>query len=129
MNDDYRILHGFGDQRIPSFVLRDGKAVLNSQDTIMKRFNLGQVRATPAALDAIHDSGQTPSFFLDRHSACDWGEVGKDDAALNDQALANGDRLLSAYRTLKGVKLWVITEAVGDDGKREATTILESSEY
>ena len=31
---------------------------------------------------------------------------------LNDQALMDGDRLLSAYATLKGgKKLWVITEA------------------
>ena len=95
----------------------------------MKTFELGQIRATPAALDAIHDSGQTAAFFLDRHSACDWGEVGKDDAALNDQALANGERLVSAYRTLKGVRLWVITEAKDDDGNREATTILLPENY
>ncbi len=123
------ILHGYGDQRIPAFILQNGKAVFNSKDTTMKRFDLGQVRATPAALDAIHDSGQSPAFFLDRHAAGDWGEVGTDDAALNDQALVNGDRLLSAYRTLKGVRLWVITEAVGDGGNRECSTILLPSEY
>ena len=33
-------------------------------------------------------------------------------------------RLLSAYKTLKGVKLWIITEAEDDDGHRAATTIL-----
>lgn len=123
MNDDYILLHGHGDQRIPKFVLRDGK------DTTMKKFDLGQIRATPAALDAIHDSGQTAAFFLDKHAAGDWGEVSKDDAALNDQALVNGERLVSAYRTLKGVRLWVITEAVGDDGKRECSTILLPDQY
>ena len=129
MNEGYRILHGFGDRRIPTFILRNGKAVFNSKVTAMKRFELGQIVATTAALDAIHDSGQTPAFFLDRHAAGDWGEVGQGDAALNDAALVNGERLVSAYRTLKGVKLWVITEAVGDDGNRECSTILLPSEY
>ncbi len=32
---------------------------------------------------------------------------------------ADGDRILSAYRTLKGVKLWVITEA-----DRSSTVVL-----
>ena len=95
----------------------------------MSKFDLGQIVATPGALEAIHDSGQTPAFFLDKHSAGDWGEVGKDDAALNDEALITGERLLSAYRTLKGVRLWVITEAKDDAGKREATTILKPEEY
>ena len=93
------------------------------------KFQLGQIVATPAALDAIHDSGQTPAFFLNRHAAGDWGDVDQGDAALNDQALVNGERLVSAYRTLKGVRLWVITEAVGDDGKRECSTILLPNEY
>jgi hypothetical protein len=30
---------------------------------------------------------------------------------------------------LRGVKLWVITEAAGDDGHRAATTILPPDEY
>ena len=48
---------------------------------------------------------------------------------MNDEALLHGDRLLSAYRTLKGVKLWVITEAADDNGQRAATTILLPGEY
>jgi hypothetical protein len=123
------ILHGYGDQRIPEFILRDGKAVFNSKDTTLGIFPLGKIVATPAALDAIHDSGQDPFYFLDRHSHGDWGEVSKDDAALNDQALANGDRLLSAYRTLKGVRLLVITADTDDDGEPQGTTLLLESEY
>jgi hypothetical protein len=96
---------------------------------IVSKFPLGQVVATPAALEAIQDSGQTPSFFLDKHSAGDWGEVCKGDAALNNQALATGERLLSAYRTLKGVRIWIITEAADDEGQRAASTILLPEEY
>ena len=95
----------------------------------MSIFPLGRIVATPAALEAIEDSGQTPAFFLDKHAAGDWGEVGKGDAALNDEALVSGERLLSAYKTLRGQTIWIITEAVGDDGQREATSIILSEEY
>ena len=47
-----------------------------------------------------------------------------EDRLLNDQALIDGSRLLSAYKTLKGTKLWVITEA-----DRSSTCILTPSEY
>ena len=33
----------------------------------MNKFDLGQIVATPAALEAIEDAGQTPAFFLNRH--------------------------------------------------------------
>jgi hypothetical protein len=95
----------------------------------MSKFQLGEIVATPAALKAIEEAGQTPAFFFAKHAAADWGDVCKGDAALNDQALVNGERLLSAYRTLKNERIWIITEAVGDDGKRAATTILLPDEY
>ena len=95
----------------------------------MTKFELGQIIATPAVLKAIEASGQEPSFFLDRHIQGDWGWVDDDDKQANDEALVDGGRLLSAYRTLKGTKLWIITEATDDDGNRAATTILLPDEY
>ena len=95
----------------------------------MPRFPLGQVVATPGALDALQESGQTPAFFLSKHSQGDWGEVCPSDAQLNDQALVDGSRLLSAYRTPRGERLWIITEAADDQGHRLATTILKPEEY
>ena len=47
----------------------------------------------------------------------------------NDQSLVDGSRILSAYRTLKNERLWIITEAADDQGHRAATTILKPSEY
>lgn len=88
------------------------------------QFPLGQVVATPGALEALQESGQTPAFFLDKHATKDWGEVCPEDARLNDQALVDGGRLLSAYRTLKGERLWIITEA-----DRSSTCCLLPSEY
>lgn len=95
----------------------------------MNKFPLGHIVATPGALKALEEAGQTPDFFLDRHIQGDWGEVCDEDKQLNDQALVDGGRVLSAYRTLRNVRIWVITEATDDNGKRAATTILLPSEY
>ncbi len=95
----------------------------------MKKFTLGQTVATPAALKAIQEAGQTPDFFLDKHIQGDWGEVDDYDKRANDAALVDGSRLLSAYRTLKDVKLWVITEATDDEGQRASTCLLLPQEY
>jgi hypothetical protein len=93
------------------------------------KFSLGQVVATPGALEAMQASGQTPDFFLGQHVSGNWGIVDEEDWALNDQALKDGSRLLSAYRTLRGVKLYVITEAADDNGQRAVTTLLLPEEY
>lgn len=87
-------------------------------------FHLGKLLVTPGALAALQRSGQTPLAFLMRHAAGDWGEVDADDWHANDQSLKDGTRLLSAYRTSQGEKLWLITEA-----DRSATTMLLPGEY
>jgi hypothetical protein len=88
------------------------------------RYCLGRLVATPGALEALAQSGQSPAFFLERHLRGDWGEVDAEDWSLNDQAVVDGSRLLSAYRTLLGKRLWIITEA-----DRSLTTILTPEEY
>ena len=93
------------------------------------RFSLGKVLATPGALEALEESDQAPSYFLDRHVRGDWGDVNHEDWELNDHALQDGSRILSAYRTFKGTKIWIISEAKDDDGKRAATTLLLPEEY
>jgi len=94
------------------------------------RFDLGKtIVATPDALDALRDSGQSPGDFLSRHAMGDWGEVDAEDWQLNDQALIDGSRILSAYTTLKGVRIWIITEVAGDEGRRSVSTILLPENY
>ncbi len=88
------------------------------------KFPLGQLVGTPGALRALQEAGQSPAFFLDKHVSGDWGEVCAEDKRLNDEALVSGERLLSAYRTIRGVKLWIITEA-----DRSSTCILRPEEY
>jgi hypothetical protein len=87
-------------------------------------FSLGQVVATPGALEALAASGQSPADFLRRHVVGDWGDVCSEDAKLNDDALNIGERLLSSYRTKQGVKIWAITEA-----DRSSTCLLLPEEY
>ncbi len=93
------------------------------------KFELGQVVATPGALEALAKAGQTPHELLRRHVSGDWGDVCPEDAALNDEALKDGSRLLSAYVLKTSEKLWVITEAATDDGHRLSSCILRPDEY
>ena len=93
------------------------------------KFDLGQMVATPGALEALASAGQEPLYFLERHARGDWGEVDAEDWSLNDEALRDGSRILSAYRTLQGEKLWIVTEAEGDDGQRGSTCLLLPDEY
>ena len=48
----------------------------------------------------------------------------EEDQQANEDALLQGERLLSVYRTSKDVKLWVITEA-----DRSSTCVLLPDEY
>jgi hypothetical protein len=98
--------------------------------TSRSKFYPGQIVVTPGALQAIRASGQSPEVFLAAHLEGYWGgDLSEEDRLLNEEALTDGSRLLSAYRTLRGVRLWIITEAVGDDGRRYSTTIMCPNEY
>lgn len=87
-------------------------------------FALGKIVATPGALDALLQAGQTPEQFLLLHQLGDWGIVDEVDKKENDFSVQEGLRILSAYRLATEVKIWVITES-----DRSVTTILLPSEY
>ena len=96
----------------------------------MPKFPLGRTMMTRGVQDVLNDptdprlTTQLLLSLFDRHQAGDWGEVSQGDRALNDSALQDGDRLLSAYILPNGVKVWVITE-----WDRSVTTILLPDEY
>ena len=102
--------------------------------TSQKKFKLGQLVATPAALEAIKNANQSLMDFIRPHIAGEWGNLCDEDKKLNDKAIANEHtagtendlrgRVLSAYQTRKGVKIWIITEA-----DRSITTILLPEDY
>jgi hypothetical protein len=84
-------------------------------------FPLGQVVITAnasAKLDPL-----TFHRALCRHGAGDWGHLDAEDVQLNEDALKDGDRLLSAYRA-GNKRFWIITEA-----DRSVTTILMPEDY
>lgn len=88
------------------------------------RFRLGRLLITPGAQQALDAAGENPFTFLLRHVSGDWGDVDEEDKRSNEQAVAEGRRILSGYRTGQGERIWVITEA-----DRSATTILLPEEY
>lgn len=87
-------------------------------------FPLGQVMSTPGALAALRQHHCLPHSLLLRHLSGDWGQVALEEAARNDQALVNDERLLSSYEIAAGVVVWVITE-----WDRSVTTLLLPVEY
>jgi hypothetical protein len=97
--------------------------------TFAPKFQLGQIVATPGAIAACRPERLT--ICLHRHSRGDWGNVCAEDKALNDLALVEGERVLSAYaidesKPAKGYGencLWIITER-----DRSVTTFLLPNE-
>lgn len=86
------------------------------------KFRAGKIVATPNALDKVPED--EIALALGRHLRGDWGDLCEADRLANEQALTDRMRLLSVYRTRKGVKFYLITEA-----DRSATTILLPCDY
>lgn len=93
------------------------------------KFELGQVVATPGCLDALRKAGQTVREIVSRHLLLEQDVLCNDDHRVNEVSLADGSRILSAFRLKTGVKVWVLTEAVGDNGRRASTCLLLPEEY
>ena len=87
-------------------------------------FALGNVVATPGALDLLDRAATNAAELLQRHQSGDWGNVPPDDAEENLHAIQYGGRLLSSYKLNGNEKLWIITEA-----DRSVTTLLLPQEY
>ena len=94
-----------------------------------KEIQHGSDRRYPCRVGSHQSWGQSPACFLSRHVAQDWGDLDEEDKQLNDQAVQDGSRILSAYHTSDDTKLWIITEAEDGSGQRAATTILLPQEY
>jgi len=99
-------------------VEHDSKSTGNPQP----KFALGGIVISANASSQIGHAEATKG--LARHSVGDWGEVGSDDRQANEDALAEGSRLLSVYRTEEGTKFWIITE-----WDRSYTTVLLPEDY
>ncbi len=90
-----------------------------------RRFELGQVVATPGALELLGVANISPSSLIARHESGDWGVVPEEDARENERSLKYGFRILSSYPLgEKGERVWIITEH-----NRSSTCLLLPSEY
>ncbi len=104
----------------------------NALFVINPAFETGQIVATRGVCDFAAENQEFVRFIqksLSRHVKSDWGDVDDEDKQTNDQALKQGDRLLSAYNDNRFPKhgvatIWIITEA-----DRSATNILFPDEY
>jgi len=93
-------------------------------------FPLGHLVATPGAAAVL--SPWQCRLYLERHQFGDWGCVCPEDAQINDEAVRDGYRILSAYPIDPALPckghgencLWIITEA-----DRSVTTFLLPEEY
>jgi len=92
------------------------------------KFGLGQVVSTLQALRFCRKHRIDISNLLMRHSAGDWGDVSTADKGANDAAVLDGSRILSLYSFPAG-RVWVLTEAIGEDGARALTCIMLPSDY
>jgi hypothetical protein len=88
------------------------------------KFQLGKIAATPGAIESLRESGQDGTEFVRRHVQGDFGKLDEYDVQVNLEAIRDGGRVFSAYTTLNGRDIWVITEA-----DRSVTTLLLPDEY
>lgn len=87
-------------------------------------FPLGQIVATPGALELLDRTETNAATLLDRHQSGDWGDLDPEDIEANTDAIVSGRRLFSSYHLSPNDKLWIITEA-----DRSVTTLLLPEEY
>lgn len=92
-------------------------------------FDPGACVATPAAVNAIESAGMDATAILDRHVSGDWGDLDEHDAEANESALQCGARILSYFKLPTGQGIYIVTDAKGDDGCRQTTTVMLREEY
>jgi hypothetical protein len=94
-------------------------------DDVQPLFALGQIVATPGALDLLDRTATDAMTLITRHQRGDWGTLSPEDVYANSLAVVTGTRILSNYSIGDANEtLWVITEA-----DRSMTTLLLSEEY
>ena len=113
------------EEAVADGVLADMKIDLSG-----KYFELGKLIFTERVRCTADESSLFCRFVHDsmlRYMKKDWGEMGKEDIALNDSAVGNKERLFASYDTPKDLgfpKIWIITE-----WDRSVTTVLFPDEY
>jgi len=87
-------------------------------------FRMGDICATPGALEMLQGDTGLAALLLARHQGGDFGDICLEDKGANAEAVRLGGRILSAYKLPGAGTVWIITEA-----DRRLTTILLPEEY
>ena len=92
-------------------------------------FSLGHLFFTPAARELMARHAIDLLALHHQHQHGDWGDLGADDKNGNDQALIDGDRVLSTY-VIGGEQVYLLTEPVNQEsGLRRSTCLMLANEY
>jgi hypothetical protein len=80
----------------------------------------------PCCSTAFREAGVDPLTLLNASWPSRLGELPAEDKRANDAALNHGDRIVSAYHLLDGVKAWIITAQAldADESLRMSTCLL-----
>ena len=90
----------------PEFTLRQPNEVIMIQIS-KPDFPIGKLLATPAAIEALQKTDVEIIELVERHIAKDCGDLSDEGKKLNDEALHDGSRILSAYNLDKTrVNIW-----------------------
>ncbi|MCC9602862.1 hypothetical protein LOC67_20115 [Stieleria sp. JC731] len=87
-------------------------------------FSLGQIVSTPGALELLEKHNLNALHFIQKHVTGSFGEICDEDREANNEAIWNGERILSSYKINETDKIWIITEA-----DRSSTCLLLPEEY
>lgn len=99
------------------------EATCDKCKVITKLFSLGQIVATPGALELLDRHAINAADLLARHQSGDWGVIPEEDVHENQFSVSNGCRILSSYPFGED-RIWIITEA-----DRSSTTLMLPEEY
>ena len=102
------------------------------------RFALGQLVATPGAMELLEQTGFSALALISRHVHGDWGDCCDEDKETNELSVRQRMRVMSVYRRVDAERLqqtpqdkrsslptiWIITEA-----NRSVTTLLLPEDY
>ena len=93
-------------------------------DNPKRLFPLGDVVATPGAINALLEAGESGDLYISCHACGIYGDICEEDRKANERAIIDGSRILSAYQLRNEVRIWIVTES-----DRSVTTILLPEEY
>jgi hypothetical protein len=93
-------------------------------DFFQPRFRRGTLHVTYAAREALMREGIAVAALLRRHLQGDWGAVTPRQAAENERAVENDERIVSRFELAHDVCVWIVTEA-----DRRMTTLMLAAEH